>query len=710
MRWGAGQAAAVALAFTLASCRCNEDLPVRNARVGFQPDVWVIDFGRHLEGERATATLDLTSTGRGEVTVEASTSPPFETDPLVVIPPSGRATLSLAFTAGSEFVERDLVLHSAGEDDAVAVTLRGTGVRPLQCVATELCTVSTFDVPSGECVDSVAPEGTPCVHPNPCLFNGRCDPIGQCIAEPRPCDDNNVCTNDFCSLLVGCVHTTRTCPAPGQACMVATCHPTNDCGVAPAPLGTLCGPVDCVTANVCDNGACVTAPTPEGFPCSPPTPCQGAGTCHAQTCVQPDAGVFPPTFSLPLAGVPTATPEEPGLLQYRGNLYAELCGPAYDAGCALVSWTSTAFERFAAPHGAARAVLTASDAGVWMLGEQSLSLYRLDTGAPVAEVPLASLPPVPATRAWTAADRYAADPSGELWLAVSSVDEPDAGDADAGDADAGDADSGEPDAGDAGAPSWTETFARVVPDGGVERFPPVLSGTEHRLAFTASGALYAYDGDGGLSRLGRDDAGAVALVRLVMEAGAPAVIAGGGRVLAGNLHLLDPVSEVVLGAVDWSTDAGEPEMLHRRTLLASSGGYGFFRSRSPDGGTYVLSFDPADGGRRWVAEMVAPGQDGLLVDAVPAADGGLGALVQVTDPDGGLRTELQVYFGGDRVVSCPLLPDTRIAASVFGPGAFSALVLRDGGWTLEIYDLTGAPLDFSGWPSPNGLSGTRREQ
>jgi len=101
---------------------------------------------------------------------------------------------------------------------------------------------------------------------------------------------------------------------------------------------------------------------------------------------------------------------------------------------------------------------------------------------------------------------------------------------------------------------------------------------------------------------------------------------------------------------------------------------------------------------------------GVLADAVPVADGGLGALVEMAEPDGGLRTEIQVYFDGDRVFSCPLLPGSRIGASVFGPTALQALVLRDGGWALEIYDLSGAPLVLSGWPAPNGLSGTRREQ
>jgi hypothetical protein len=730
LRWGAGQAAAAlaAVVVLVGSCRCN-DLPVRPARVGFQPDVFEIDFGRHLEGERTTRVLELQSIGRAEVVVQASTSPPFEVQERVALPPSGRGALEVAFTAGAELVERDLVLRSAGEADAVVVRLRGTGVRPIPCIATTLCTVSSFDVASGTCVDSVAPEGTSCVHPNPCLVNGRCDPIGQCIAEPRLCDDNNACTNDFCSVLLGCVHTSVSCPLPGQLCQVATCHPTNGCGQGPAPNGTLCGAIDCRTGSFCDQGTCMPAPTPEGFPCSPPTPCQGPGECHNQACVQPDAGVFPPTFSLPLNGVPAATPDEPGLLLFRGNLYAEVCGPAYDAGCALVSWTSTAFERFAAPHAGTRAVLTATDAGVWMLGADAVSLHRLDTGAAAVEVPLALLPPVPATRAWSATDRYAADPSGDLWLAVSSVNEVDAGSEDAGDVDAGELDAGDPDAGDpdaggvdpdagtgdagvedAGAPAWIESFVHVSSDGGVERFDPVLAGTEHRLAFAATGALYAFDTDAGLSRLGRDDAGAVVLIPVApVVGGAPAVIAGAGRVLAGNIRLFDSVSEVVLGDLDWNVDAGDLEVLHRRTMLVVSAGFGFFRDRA-DGGTYALAFGPGDGGRRWIAEMIAPGTPGFVADAVPAPDGGLGALVQMTDPDGGIRTELQVYVDGERLVTCPLLPDTQVVASVFGPGALDALVFRDGGWALDVYDLTGAPLDLRGWPAPNSTAGTRREQ
>jgi hypothetical protein len=165
----------------------------------------------------------------------------------------------------------------------------------------------------------------------------------------------------------------------------------------------------------------------------------------------------------------------------------------------------------------------------------------------------------------------------------------------------------------------------------------------------------------------------------------------------------------VVGTLDWGVDAGEPELLHRKTLLVPSGGFGFLRDRADDGGTYALAFDPLDGGRRWLAQVIEPGQQGSVAGAVAAGDGGLAALVQLTEPDGGDRAELQVFIDGDKLLSCPLLPGTRIGASVFGAGVLDALVYRDGGWMLEVYDLSGAPLDLNGWPSPNGVAGTRRE-
>jgi hypothetical protein len=696
-----------------AGCRCEDPL-LQPARQGFHPDRPAVDFGRVREGEQRSRPLRLVNTGRAEVAVRALAAPPFQVEPVVVaLPAGGEGELTVLFTAGNGEVAAPLELSAAGAP-AVTVELRGVGVRPFPCVASQICRTSTFDVESGACVEQPAPAGTSCVHPNPCLHNGVCDAAGRCEAEPRPCDDNNVCTADACSELVGCVHTAISCPVPANRCMVATCHPERGCGEAPAPSGTLCGAVDCVRANVCDRGACVPVPTPDGFPCSPPTPCQGPGTCQAQQCVQPDSGVFPPTFRLPLAGAPPTVQGEPGLVAHAGNLFAEVCGPAYDGGCALVSWTQNAFERFAIPHGEPHSVLSASDAGVWLLGGDALRLFgsgavRPDGGgAPrgvlLAEVPLARLSPVPAGRAWSGVDRRAADESGAMWIAVSFEEPVDAGEVDAGEAvDAGDPDAGAPDAGLP--PRQREIFARVFTDGGVElAAAAVPDGTEHRVAMTRAGEVFLFDPDAGLSRLWRDDAGTVTVLPVGAPGGGlPAVIAGRDRILAGDRFLYD-LDGGLAGEVDWPAE--RVEELHGRTLLTPSGGFGFYRDG--DGGLFALGFDPLDGGRRWLAPVLAPDQPGFLADAVAAVDGGLGTLVQYLT-DAGTVAELQVYASGERVFACPLLPGTEIASSVFTPTFLHALVFRqDGGWALESYDLLGAPLDISGWPAPHGVAGTRR--
>src|SRR5262245_20091936 len=80
------------------------------------------------------------------------------------------------------------------------------------------------------------------------------------------CDDGSVCTTDTCDPgnpladVVGCVHATVTCPAPGD-CQTATCDPYAGCVSHARPDGSVCTDDGTICTNdVCRSGTCAHTP------------------------------------------------------------------------------------------------------------------------------------------------------------------------------------------------------------------------------------------------------------------------------------------------------------------------------------------------------------------------------------------------------------------------------------------------------------------
>lgn len=678
-------------AFALGGCRCD-DGTLTELRGGFQTDQRVVDFGRSLEGTAVTRELEVFSTGRATVDLRVTVEGPFRASaPALTIPGGSRAVLTLSFLAGA--TRETGLLHLASAYAEVTVELVGVGVAPKECFPTAPCRVSTFEVATASCVETLAADGTSCVPENQCLENGECH-AGICQGSPRSCNDGNVCTTDACSPVFGCVHSRRRCDPPTEPCQVATCHPVLGCGKAPAPDGTPCGEIDCTTAHVCLRGACAAIPTPDGTPCAPPTPCQGEGTCQAQECVRPDAGEIAPTYSLPLAAGPAGSVEEPGFYAHDGNLFLETC--AADGGCALASWTGTGFERFTSPHDDARSrrVLTVSDGGVWVQAEDALELYEAGSGALQSRMPLASIPGVVPE---LAPERIALRSSGELW---ASFGRQDAGE-----------DAGEP----------AQVLVRFAADGGAfeAREVPGLEGPGV-LALDERDRLYVLGADGGVARGEWNADGGFDLAPWADVSGVARSIAiGHGRLVLGAERVMETDGGTELGRLRWIGDAGQPLYpLPSSMLVDRDFGFAFYRVCAPprvepcsdvEKSTWVRAFDMADAGTAWEAELLPPELPGAVAAAVMAVDGGFGALTQVAQ-DGGFQAYLDAFIGGDRVLHCPLQAGAYVGAALFDRTFLYAVVSRDAGWNLEAYDLGPVPLDYSGWAGPNGLSGTRRAQ
>ncbi|MFL5349078.1 MAG: hypothetical protein ACJ8AT_30125 [Hyalangium sp.] len=702
----------VALVFA-GGCRCN-DSGVGSARGDFRVEETEVDFGRVLEGEQSRRTVTLVGTGRAGVTVAASTGSPFSvTEGSVSVPGGGTVMLEVVFTAGSEPVEGVLELTAARHTETVK--LKAEGVRPLACVPTVQCHESHFELNPGLCVDTLAPDGTVCIPTSRCEEQGRCQQ-GVCVGSPRRCDDDNPCTVDACSPTEGCVTTPVVCPSPVDRCKVAVCRPTSGCGEANAADYTLCGSVDCKSANLCIAGSCHTQPTPEGFVCAPATPCQGEGQCHSGECQRPDAGDLRPAFSQNLGGMPVAEPGGPVLLVSEDGLYASVCSD--DAGCRLVAFTKNGLLRFEAPYedGGPRTLLTLSDAGILMHEPASaLESYALDSpGQRLWQATLAEQAPQEAGMApFTGAGRVALTAEGEAVALISWRPAEDAGPS---------PDSGE----DGGTPA---TLVLLDKDGGVHRSGPVegFGGEGARVALDEQGAvLLSAEGSGRVARadLEPEDGGTGFVTQPLVEGqedGGNSLAVAGGRLFAGARYFATTDGGATDGGtvaqVSWDGGTQPRTPIDEPALLLDDVGYAFARGCLEDGGAsctpeheqlLLRALDAKTGATSWEVPVLPVDAPGTLYEALLVQGGAVGTLTDVA-LDGGPLAHVQLFARGERVAICSLKDRPHIAGAAH-VGRFLYVVLeRDGIWRLEAFDLGSFGFaETRGWPQRNGASETRR--
>lgn len=159
------------------------------------------------------------------------------------------------------------------------------------------CRLYVCDQGSHQCEELNTLDGTPCPGDDPCkglyvCVKGDCTPKGP----PISCDDNNPCTNDFCTPGKGCEHSFNSapcddgdvCTGPGT-CNMGKCTPgkpiscddNNPCTAESCVQGIgcvyvfvtgLCDDGDaCTTGDYCKGGECKSTATvncSDGNPCT----------------------------------------------------------------------------------------------------------------------------------------------------------------------------------------------------------------------------------------------------------------------------------------------------------------------------------------------------------------------------------------------------------------------------------------------------------
>jgi hypothetical protein len=702
---GSTRAALVALLVVsgLPGCRgCGSDVTTLDADFRVDPGTQALDFGRALEGTRVTRAVLLLAETRASVIVTAAVGAPFRAPTSIEVPGGGQVEVPVTFTAGDGEATGILVLR--GPTRTIEVSLRGTGVRPPSCTPSGPCLVSSYVLEEDRCVEARAPDETACDPGNVCLAEGRCR-AGLCLGVARTCDDGDACTTDGCSMLSGCVNTARSCPPPADPCRVATCNPSTGCGDAPAPDGTICGAVDCVSGSFCLGGGCRVLPTPDGFPCAPAVACLPEGRCQQQVCQRADAGAWLPSWSARLPGAPSS--EAPALLAAGASLYFTTCGMpagaeladggadaglsdggAGDAGeadggvCALASWTASGFERFVTPYArdaveGPRRLLNLSPRGVLLATDGGLELRRGTTGALVDAV-----------AAQVQADAVAVAADGGVHLLLD----------------------------DGTLALWSQAG-----------LTPVLSlGGPGVLALDVLGALYAWDVDAGvLSRVLSLDDGGLEVTALRPDAGGGALIAVAATAVVGGRQQLTwlPDGGVEARDLSWTSPAGVLQEALPRGVLASPDSVVAFARRCPAPLTSCLPAaeetwarvtDSSTGLARWEARVLPADAGGRLeeVALIAGARGAFAALVQAdfAAQDAGAGAFLQLFSEGRRELLCPLpAGSSSLRGALFASGRLFVLVDGgDAGVRLEAYELNALPLSTAGWPQAAGVEGQRR--
>ncbi len=252
---------AVALYLAVASCTCRDGLrPIGPEELTVVPASLAFP-ATYVGGQRA---LELALSNRGGATVDLfpDVAAPFRVEPVQLKLSRGDSralTVTFAPAAPGHF-------EATLRVGPLEVAVQGDGLEVPACMAPRTCHAVGFDLDAGACIERPLQNDTACS--TRCVTAGSCQG-GTCLGQAASCDDGDRCTVDACSEQDGCAHPPVQCPAPPTACQTARCDPQAGCVVEDVLDGTLCGPDDCLAAqvDVCLSGVCTTKPRPPSARC-----------------------------------------------------------------------------------------------------------------------------------------------------------------------------------------------------------------------------------------------------------------------------------------------------------------------------------------------------------------------------------------------------------------------------------------------------------
>jgi outer membrane protein assembly factor BamB len=270
-----------------------------------------VDVGSVYQGAHHQFTITISNSGDAALDLQLAIAGPASSisgdhipsssDQISLVSPN-----SLSLLAGDT---KDLtLLLTATQIGPVSATLQITGdatanialtaqvIADLVCTPPGPCLMSSFNPDTGQCVEQKLPDNQPCDDGDPCTTDKSCQ-NGLCKGLAATCEDNDVCTVDFCQPHVGCQHLDQSAHCNGNdPCQIYYCDPVSGCQSTPASDYTPCeASIPCQKANVCIGGHCTGVYLPDGIPCtSPIDPCATDGTCQHGSCFSPTANALKP--------------------------------------------------------------------------------------------------------------------------------------------------------------------------------------------------------------------------------------------------------------------------------------------------------------------------------------------------------------------------------------------------------------------------------
>jgi hypothetical protein len=238
------------------SCQCKPP-PVIPTESVLQVTPRELQFGQVFLGDTKVLQIEISKAGKSPIEVQIESTIPFASIKSISLQGGSVESIDVTF-APSETGDVSSKLKVFTLSESIEVTVQGNG-KPVPICAVEPCASWTFSYSTGQCEKTVKPDSTNCI--SACNSPGQCV-SGECLSESAPsCNDNNLCTSDFCGGDGGCFHRERNCSIT-SACNAAICDPTTGCGQLPLEDGTLCGAQTCRDAKVCINGTCDTRTKP----------------------------------------------------------------------------------------------------------------------------------------------------------------------------------------------------------------------------------------------------------------------------------------------------------------------------------------------------------------------------------------------------------------------------------------------------------------
>jgi hypothetical protein len=274
----------------IAACNCEgEGIGVLEAKIEVVPGE--LDLGEYPIGVRAQGAFTIKSVGEvmlkiEDIRLEQNGIFAIINDPKRAMVPTDSDVLLIEATPTEVGIHGAVLViaSDAKNSPELRIPVRLTGVPVPPCDDGNLCTTDSFDNLINDCKHTFA-DGIACQPADKCVINAVCS-LGVCLGETKVCDDQNMCTRDFCRQSDGeCRHLedTEICD-DGNPCTSDSCAAAG-CGYVDLPSGTACDDMDlCTTQDSCFAGACLGNGVPNGSACDDHDSCTVGDTCAEGVC------------------------------------------------------------------------------------------------------------------------------------------------------------------------------------------------------------------------------------------------------------------------------------------------------------------------------------------------------------------------------------------------------------------------------------------